>query len=72
MKCWGIIIILLSYDVFKLLQTVDSGVNIKDVSVLDFYNHQQFIINVNVQLNVFAIKKEELKGGDNIVNHWKI
>ena len=45
------------YDVFKLLQTVDSGVNIKDVSVLDFYNHQQFIINAFVQLNVFSIKK---------------
>jgi hypothetical protein len=60
------------YDVFKLLKTVEPEFNVKDVSLLDFYNHQQFIVNpFGTIKRVFYQKKEALEGGDNIVNIGK-
>ena len=57
------------YDVYNLLKTVEPNFNLEGVSMLDFYNHQQFIINsFGTIKRIFYQKKDELKGLDNIVN----
>ena len=53
------------HDVYVLLTSMDKSFQLPKISLLDFYNHQQFIINIyDVKKRIFYKRKEELSTGN--------